>query len=143
MRDHAVNLQNLTLHCNEVVTLIRKRGSMEITVDTRPLAKIETDALVTYAFEQEKPVEGVLAQLDAATGGALSKLAASGELTGKMLEIDAAVLPARAGRAASVHPGRGEEGKIWHAGTAKARGRRRSLSEIPAGEAPDVPGPRE
>src|SRR6202521_4924417 len=59
---------------------------MEIRVDTRALAKIEADALVTYAFEQEKPVEGVLAQLDEAAGGALTKLAASGELTGKILE---------------------------------------------------------
>ncbi len=59
---------------------------MEITVDTRALAKLEADALVTYAFEQEKPVEGVLAQLDEAAGGALTKLAASGELTGKMLD---------------------------------------------------------
>jgi leucyl aminopeptidase len=60
---------------------------MEITVDTRPLAKIDTDALVTYAFEQDKPVDDALSALDAATGGALSKLAASGELTGKMLEV--------------------------------------------------------
>ena len=59
---------------------------MEITVDTRPFAKIDTDALVTYAFEQDKPVDGVLSALDGATGGALSKLSASGELTGKMLE---------------------------------------------------------
>ncbi len=59
---------------------------MEITLDTRPLAQIEADALVTYAFDQEKPVEGILSQLDAATGGALTKLAASGELTGKMFE---------------------------------------------------------
>ena len=59
---------------------------MEITVETRPLAKIDTDALVTYVFEQNKPVDGVLSQLDAATGGALSKLAAGGELTGKMME---------------------------------------------------------
>src|SRR5580692_10747608 len=59
---------------------------MELTVDTRALAHIEADALVTYAFEQEKPVEGVLARLDEAAGGALTKLAASGELTGKMLE---------------------------------------------------------
>jgi leucyl aminopeptidase len=59
---------------------------MEITVDTRALAKIDADALVTYAFEQEKPIDGVLAQVDEAAGGALSKLAASGELTGKMLE---------------------------------------------------------
>ena len=59
---------------------------MDITVDTRPLAQIDAEAIVTYAFEQEKPVDGILAQLDAATGGALSKLGASGELTGKMLE---------------------------------------------------------
>ena len=60
---------------------------MEITVDVRSVEKIEAEALVTYAFEQEKPVEGVLTSLDAACGGALSKLAASGELTGKMLEV--------------------------------------------------------
>ena len=58
---------------------------MDITIDTRPVAKIETDALVTYAFEQEKPADK-LARLDEATGGALSKLSTSGELTGKMLE---------------------------------------------------------
>ena len=60
---------------------------MEITVDTRPLAKIDTEALVTYAFEQEKPVDSGVLALDAATGGVISKLAASGELTGKMLEV--------------------------------------------------------
>src|ERR1700726_4321194 len=60
---------------------------MDITVDTRPLAKIETDALVTYAFELEKPVDSALLALDAATGGTISKLAASGELTGKMMEV--------------------------------------------------------
>jgi leucyl aminopeptidase len=59
---------------------------MELTVDARPPAKIETEALVTYAFEQDKPIEGALSTLDAATGGALSKLASSGELTGKMIE---------------------------------------------------------
>jgi leucyl aminopeptidase len=66
---------------------------MEITVDTRALAKIEADALVTYAFEQEKPSEGILAALDAAVGGALTKLAASGELTGKMLETTLVYYP--------------------------------------------------
>ena len=59
---------------------------MEITVETRPLGQIDTEALVCYMFDQEKPFEGILAQLDGATGGALAKLAASGELTGKMLE---------------------------------------------------------
>jgi leucyl aminopeptidase len=60
---------------------------MDITVDTRPLAKIEADALVTYAFELEKPVDSALMALDAAAGGSISKLAASGELTGKLLEV--------------------------------------------------------
>jgi leucyl aminopeptidase len=59
---------------------------MEITVDTRPWAKIDTDALVTYAFEQDNPIDGALSAIDGPTGGALAKLAASGELTGKMLE---------------------------------------------------------
>jgi leucyl aminopeptidase len=59
---------------------------MELRVDTRPVAKIEADALVTYIFEQEKPAGGVLGALDEASGGALAKLAVSGELTGKMLD---------------------------------------------------------
>jgi leucyl aminopeptidase len=59
---------------------------MELSVDVRAFPKIETEALVTYVFEGEKFTGGLLAELDAATGGALSKLAASGELTGKMLE---------------------------------------------------------
>jgi len=67
---------------------------MEITVDTRAVAKIEAEALVIYVFEQEKPAEGELAAIDAATGGALSKLAAAGELTGKMLEVTLIHFPA-------------------------------------------------
>jgi leucyl aminopeptidase len=59
---------------------------MELRVDTRPVAKIEADALVTYIFEQEKPAGGALGALDEASGGALAKLAAAGELTGKMLD---------------------------------------------------------
>ena len=56
---------------------------MEITVDTRPLAKIETEAWSHTSSSRRNLSDGVLAQLDEATGGALSKLAASGELTGK------------------------------------------------------------
>jgi leucyl aminopeptidase len=59
---------------------------MELRVDTRPVTKVEAEALVTYVFEQEKPSGGVLGSLDEAAGGALAKLAASSELTGKALE---------------------------------------------------------
>src|SRR5690348_14799645 len=65
--------------------------SMQITLDKRPAAKVEAEALVSYAFEAEKEqgtaVQGVIADLDRAAGGALGKLAGSGELTGKMLEF--------------------------------------------------------
>ncbi len=59
---------------------------MELTVDVRPAAQMEAEALVTYLFDQEKPEIGILAQLDTATSGAISKLAASGELTGTLYE---------------------------------------------------------
>jgi len=63
---------------------------MQIQLDSRPLAQVETDALVSYVFEPEKDlqaIEGAVAQLDQAVGGALARLAASGEVTGKMLEM--------------------------------------------------------
>jgi len=41
---------------------------MDITVDTRPLTKIETDALVTYAFELEKPIDSALMALERGHG---------------------------------------------------------------------------
>jgi leucyl aminopeptidase len=66
-------------------------SSMQITLDSRPAAKIEAEALVSYVFEAEKEqgsaVQGVIAELDQAAGGALGKLAAAGELTGKTLEF--------------------------------------------------------
>jgi leucyl aminopeptidase len=65
--------------------------SMQITLDSRLAAKVEAEALVSYVFEAEKEkgtaVQGVVAELDQAAGGALGKLAAAGELTGKMLEF--------------------------------------------------------
>jgi leucyl aminopeptidase len=60
---------------------------MQITIDARPFATIATEALVTYVFEEENPVRGRAAELDQAAGGALRKLAESGELSGKALEM--------------------------------------------------------
>jgi len=60
---------------------------MQITLDTKPFAAIETDALVSYVFEENDPVQGRIAEIDHATGGLLRKLAKSGELTGKTLEF--------------------------------------------------------
>ena len=68
---------------------------MRVSLENIPAAKIEAQALVTYVFEPEIEQEkaskgslgGVLAEMDRAGGGAIAKLAASGELTGKMLEM--------------------------------------------------------
>ena len=67
---------------------------MQITLDARPFAKLDSQALVTYAFEQDDPIQSVLSELDAAVGGALGKLARSGELTGKSLEMALLHFPA-------------------------------------------------
>jgi leucyl aminopeptidase len=60
---------------------------MQITIDANPLVRIESEALVTYAFEEDSRIRGTLAALDSAAGGLLQSLADSGELTGKSLEM--------------------------------------------------------
>ncbi len=60
---------------------------MQITLETKPFAAIETDALVSYVFEETDPVQGRISDLDQAAAGLLRKLANSGELAGKTLEF--------------------------------------------------------
>jgi leucyl aminopeptidase len=67
---------------------------MQITLETKPYAGVETEALVTYAFEETDPIQGRLGEIDKLTGGLLGRLAKSGELTGKNLEITLVHAPA-------------------------------------------------
>src|SRR5260370_37486434 len=67
---------------------------MQITLETKPFAALETEALITYVFEESDPVQGRIAEIDKAAGGLLGKLAKSGELTGKMLEFTLVHTPA-------------------------------------------------
>jgi leucyl aminopeptidase len=60
---------------------------MQVGLETRPWEGIETEALVSYVFEEKDPVEGRIAELDQKMGGALRRLAKSGELTGKALDM--------------------------------------------------------
>jgi leucyl aminopeptidase len=60
---------------------------MQITLETKPFATLETDALVSYVFEDADPVQGRIAELDQFTDGLLRRLATGGEVTGKMLEM--------------------------------------------------------
>jgi leucyl aminopeptidase len=59
---------------------------MQITIETKPFATLETEALVTYVFEDSEGPQGWLAELDKLTGGLLTRLHHTGELTGKALE---------------------------------------------------------
>jgi leucyl aminopeptidase len=60
---------------------------MQITLETKPFAALDTDALVAYVFEDADPIQGRIAEIDQLTDGLLRKLASSGELTGKSLDM--------------------------------------------------------
>ncbi len=60
---------------------------MQIQLETQPYSSIQADAIVTYAFEGDAKLEGVLSDIDHGMDGRLAALAASGELTGKSLEM--------------------------------------------------------
>jgi leucyl aminopeptidase len=59
---------------------------MQINIETQPYASLETDALVTYVFDQDDPLDGVLGEIDAGMNNRLASLAANSEITGKPLE---------------------------------------------------------
>src|SRR2546423_14042002 len=88
---------------------------MQITLATQPFAALETEALVSYVFEED-PVLGRIAEIDQAAAGLLRKLAKSGELTGKMLEFTLVHSPAglKAARLLLVGAGKREQ---WNSGT--------------------------
>jgi len=67
---------------------------MQITLDTKPYATLETDALVSYVFEDTDPIQGTLAEIDKSANGLLRKLSTSAEFTGKPLEMTLIHAPA-------------------------------------------------
>src|SRR5947208_3275141 len=89
---------------------------MQITLATQPFAALETEALVSYVFEETDAVQGRIAEIDQAAAGLLRKLAKSGELTGKMLEFTLVHSPAglKAARLLLVGAGKREQ---WNSGT--------------------------
>jgi len=59
---------------------------MQIHLELKPFISLETEALVTYVFDDNDGPQGRAAELDQATAGLLARLNKSGELTGKSLE---------------------------------------------------------
>jgi leucyl aminopeptidase len=60
---------------------------MQIQLESQSYSLIETDALVTYVFDRDDKFDGVLADINVGMSGRLSALSASGELSGKSLEL--------------------------------------------------------
>ena len=60
---------------------------MKISLDNRKVGAVEPQALVSYVFEGDDIVGGKIDELDQAAGGLLRRLAKSGEMTGKSLEM--------------------------------------------------------
>src|SRR5580704_11972237 len=60
---------------------------MQIQIDSQPYASIQADALVTYVFDGDNKLDGLLADIDRSMTGGLAALVASGEITGKALEL--------------------------------------------------------
>src|SRR3977135_162689 len=89
---------------------------MQIQLKTKPFAALETDALVSYVFEETDPLQGRIAEIDQAAAGLLRKLAKSGELTGKTLEFTLVHSPAgfKAARLLLVGAGKREQ---WNGAT--------------------------
>ena len=95
---------------------------MQITLATQPFAIIETEALVTYVFEDPDPVQGRIAEIDQAANGLLKKLAKSGELTGKTLEMTLIHAPAGLKAARMLLVGAGKREKFDSAALRKVSG---------------------
>jgi leucyl aminopeptidase len=60
---------------------------MQIQLENQPYSSIQADAIVTYIFDKESKIDGILSDIDHAMDGRLAALVATGELTGKALEI--------------------------------------------------------
>jgi len=67
---------------------------MQITLVTQPFAALETDALVSYVFEETDPVQGPYRGNRSGRRRPVAQARKSGELTGKMLEFTLVHTPA-------------------------------------------------
>ncbi len=84
---------------------------MQITLEPKPFAAIETEALVSYVFDDNEGPQDRVGELDKLTGGLLSRLNKTGELTGKSLETILVHAPAglKAARLLLVGAGKREQ----------------------------------
>jgi leucyl aminopeptidase len=95
---------------------------MQITVEAKPFAALETEALVSYVFEESDPIQGRIAEIDPAANSLLRNLAKSGEVTGKVLEMTLIHAPAWLKAARLLLVGAGKREKFDSAALRKISG---------------------
>jgi len=96
---------------------------LEVQIESQPFSSISSDAIVTYVFgDKEARMDGVLAELDRATGGKIKPLADSGELTGKFLEMTLLHYPQGLAAKKLLVVGAGKPDKFSHAELRKIAG---------------------
>ena len=71
-----------------------EKAVMQLSLETKPFAALETDTIVTYIFEENDPIQGRVSEIDSASNGLLKKIVSSGEATGKTLEFTLIHAPA-------------------------------------------------
>ena len=95
---------------------------MQIIMETKPYASLETEAIVTPVFEADNPIQGRVAELDQNLGGLLKRLANAGELTGKSLEFTLLHAPGGLKAARLLLVGAGKREQFSAAGLRKIAG---------------------
>ena len=95
---------------------------MQLSIEAKPYATLETDALVSYVFEEADLVQGRTAEFDQFANGLLKKLASGGELTGKTLEMTLIHAPAGLKAARLLLVGAGKRDKFDSAALRKISG---------------------
>jgi leucyl aminopeptidase len=95
---------------------------MNMSLDTKPYAEVESDALVLCVFEDCDFVQGRLGDIDKATNGVLARICKSGELTGKTLEMTLIHAPAGLKAARLLLVGAGKRDKFTNATLRKITG---------------------
>ena len=95
---------------------------MNMSLDTKPYAELETDALVSCVFEDCDFATGRLGDIDKSTNGLLATICKSGELTGKPLEMTLIHAPVGLKAARLLLVGAGKREKFTNAALRKIAG---------------------
>jgi leucyl aminopeptidase len=95
---------------------------MQIGLVTEPYSQARADALITYVFDAETKLDGVLSDINREMNGRLEALVAGGELSGKPLELVLVHFPQGLAAQRLLLVGAGKPGKFSAADLRKIAG---------------------